>query len=163
MNVSAPEAIFRPFKVHACRVKNARIISRGQKLPFINVNSPLFTFASPLIIAFNLSIADNGGLAEAFLAFTNSSSSEGPMKDLPTLPGLSQFSAEQLFFLSFGSMWCETKTFEALAMQLTGDVHPPHSVRISGAVKNSPEFAKAFKCKKADQMFLPEQKRCKIW
>ena len=42
-------------------------------------------------------IADNGGLREAFRAYTHSVESLGPE---PALPGLQQFSPEQMFFIS---------------------------------------------------------------
>ncbi len=82
-------------------------------------------------------------------------------QESPSLPALAEYNVEQLFFMSYASMWCETKTLESLVSQLTGDPHPPHSVRIWGTMQNSPAFAKAFTCKAEDDL-VPEQ-RCKIW
>jgi predicted metalloendopeptidase len=79
----------------------------------------------------------------------------------PSLPGLTQYDSDQLFFMSFGTLWCETKTLGALASQLTGDPHPPHVARVTSTLRNMPEFAEAFKCKKEDPMVA--EKPCKIW
>lgn len=46
-------------------------------------------------------IADNGGLRQAFQAYKNYVQKNGPE---PRLPGLKQFSPEQLFFLGFATV-----------------------------------------------------------
>jgi predicted metalloendopeptidase len=46
-------------------------------------------------------MADNGGMRQAFLAYKKYVEHNGPDK---RLPGLHQFSPEQLFFLGFASV-----------------------------------------------------------
>lgn len=46
-------------------------------------------------------IADNGGIREAFIAYKMYTKMFGQE---PTLPGFEEYTAEQLFFLSFGNV-----------------------------------------------------------
>lgn len=50
-------------------------------------------------------MADNGGMRQAFLAYKKYVEHNGPDK---RLPGLHQFSPEQLFFLGFATVSLET-------------------------------------------------------
>ena len=69
-------------------------------------------------------IADNGGLKAAFRAYNKWTSdhttmmmtnkqSEFDQTSLP-LPGLHQYSQNQLFFLSFSQVWCSSATPEGM-------------------------------------------------
>jgi predicted metalloendopeptidase len=69
---------------------------------------------------------DNGGMRESLRAYRNQLSPNGEA----SLPGLSKYTNEQLFFMSYARVWCETKTVGALIHQLMGDPHPPAQVRI---------------------------------
>ena len=60
-------------------------------------------------------IADNGGIHEAFRAYIRSIESHGGE---PPLPGLTQFTSEQMFFISFAQVWCEIDTPEELLGQV---------------------------------------------
>ena len=60
-------------------------------------------------------IADNGGIHEAFRAYKHSVESEG---EEPALPGLTQFTSEQMFFISNAQVWCEISTPESLLGQV---------------------------------------------
>ena len=60
-------------------------------------------------------IADNGGVHESFRAYKKSVDSLGPE---PALPGLTQFTPEQMFFVSFSQVWCEIATPESLLGQV---------------------------------------------
>ena len=46
-------------------------------------------------------IADNGGVRESFRAYLKSIEAQGPE---PKLPGLTQFSPEQMFFVSYAQV-----------------------------------------------------------
>ena len=46
-------------------------------------------------------IADNGGIRETYRAYSNSVASEGAE---PKLPGLTQFTSEQLLFVSYAQV-----------------------------------------------------------
>lgn len=83
-------------------------------------------------------IADNGGVHEAFRAYTNSIISQGPEG---LLPGLLEFTPEQIFFIAYAQvcgkfvistevllwsfpffikLWCEKTTDEGLLNQVQG-------------------------------------------
>ena len=77
------------------------------------------------------------------------------------LPGLTEYSTDQLFFMSFANMWCETKSIAALAGQLQSDVHSPGPVRVKAVVSNMKQFQDAFKCKISDKMV--KENKCTVW
>ncbi|XP_029348415.1 endothelin-converting enzyme 1-like [Acyrthosiphon pisum] len=77
------------------------------------------------------------------------------------LPGLEDLSPEQLFFVGFASIWCESTTEQALLNDLLTDVHSPGKIRVLGTLSNSNEFAKAFRCPIGSPMNPSE--KCKIW
>ncbi|XP_037917529.1 endothelin-converting enzyme homolog isoform X2 [Hermetia illucens] len=103
-------------------------------------------------------IADNGGLREAYHAYKLYRQENGPE---PALPGFEQFTHEQLFFISFGNLWCESATPSSMKYALE-DTHCPGQYRLKGVLTNSPEFAKTFGCRKGSGMF-PSNDRCRLW
>uniref|UniRef100_A0AAR5PYJ0 Endothelin-converting enzyme 1 n=2 Tax=Dendroctonus ponderosae TaxID=77166 RepID=A0AAR5PYJ0_DENPD len=104
-------------------------------------------------------LADNGGLNQAYTAYQRYIQKNG---DEPKLPGFEQYSSDQMFFIAYGSIWCETLSMEDLKVQLEHDEHCPNSVRVVGTLQNSLDFAKAFQCPKNSKM-NPERKKCRIW
>ncbi|CAO3627442.1 unnamed protein product [Cunninghamella echinulata] len=98
-------------------------------------------------------LADNGGISVSYEAFNK-------QKDRQRLPGVN-LTAEQLFFVNFGRVWCSKSRPEKAVQQILGDVHSPARARVNGAVQNIPEFAEAFKCAKGKPM-NPVNK-CKVW
>jgi len=109
-------------------------------------------------------IADNGGLARAYESWKLSlmEDDETVRKENQQLPGLTQFTPEQLFFISFGHTWCENYVDEErIIKSLLSDTHSPGFARVIGVVSNSKQFAKAFNCPLKSKM-NPENK-CSIW
>ncbi|XP_026330988.1 neprilysin-21-like [Hyposmocoma kahamanoa] len=102
-------------------------------------------------------IADNGGLREALTALKRHLHKSSPE---PKLPGFEHFSAEQLFFLSYGNLWCGISTKESLQSDL-GDEHSPQQFRAKGALQNSEDFARAWHCPLGSPM--NPKKRCIIF
>ncbi|XP_073971448.1 neprilysin-like isoform X2 [Rhodnius prolixus] len=100
-------------------------------------------------------IADNGGLHSALLAYRKYEAKNGPE---PRLPGLEQYSPEQLFFIAFATNWCESSTKESLLHEVLNDPHSPHKFRVQGSLENSVEFTKAFNCPSQ-----AEKQVCTIW
>ncbi|KAI0153005.1 Metalloprotease [Xylariaceae sp. FL1272] len=98
-------------------------------------------------------IADLGGINVAYEAWQRTRA------DYPgesrRLPGLEEFSPEQLFFLQFGNSWCTTLNATYTEAGLI-DSHSPNMARISGAVANSKGFRDAFQCKKREPT-------CEMW
>uniref|UniRef100_A0A8W7K8Z3 Uncharacterized protein n=1 Tax=Anopheles albimanus TaxID=7167 RepID=A0A8W7K8Z3_ANOAL len=103
-------------------------------------------------------IADNGGLREAFRAYQLYKKSSGKEA---YLPGFEDFTHEQLFFISFGNIWCESHT-QAAAKAYLEDSHCPGKFRLKGVLTNSPEFSQTFGCKTGTAM-NPAADKCRIW
>ena len=106
--------------------------------------------------------SDNGGMREAWGALKKfQSEPERLHQREKRLPGLMEYSSDQLFFMSFANMWCETKTISALAAQLKSDPHSPGPVRVKAVTSNMQEFQDAFKCKIGDKNV--REKKCIVW
>jgi len=105
-------------------------------------------------------IADNGGLREAFMAYKKWKRKN---EDI-AIPGLSNFTQDQLFFIGNAQVWCGKYT-EARAMQLqAADVHSPGKFRVNVVNSNYKEFGKAFSCKMdEDPMYPQEADICRVW
>ncbi|PGH37117.1 endothelin-converting enzyme [[Emmonsia] crescens] len=71
-------------------------------------------------------IADAGGLKAAFRAWKKRDAAS-PSK---ILPGFGKYTKEQLFFFSFGTVWCGKSTPERAATRIETDVHSPPYARI---------------------------------
>ncbi|KAI8820364.1 uncharacterized protein EV422DRAFT_506619 [Fimicolochytrium jonesii] len=105
-------------------------------------------------------LADNGGIAQSYAAWTKEyKSAEGAARN-QLLPGITN-TPEQLFFLSFAQVWCQNIRPEALFAAVASDAHAPARFRVAGTVANTPEFAQAFQCKAGTP--LNPANRCKIW
>lgn len=104
-------------------------------------------------------IADNGGMREAYLAYRLYVKEVG--RERLKLPGLEHYTHEQLFFIAFGNLWCETYTPAASRYALE-DSHCPGQMRLKGVLSNSEEFARTFKCGRGTAM-NPDQPKCRIW
>ncbi|KAH7712060.1 endothelin-converting enzyme, partial [Aphelenchoides avenae] len=78
-----------------------------------------------------------------------------------TVPELKDYSARQLFFMSYGQFWCSNSRPEAARVNLMTDDHSPTKFRVNGVVMNSPEFAAAFNCPQGSPM--NPQNKCIVW
>ncbi|CAH1159649.1 unnamed protein product [Phaedon cochleariae] len=103
-------------------------------------------------------LADNGGLNQAYSAYESYVKTFG---EEPKLPGFEDFSNYQMFFIAYGSIWCETTTIEDLKDQLEYDEHCPNSVRVIATLQNSEDFSRHFNCPAGSRM--NPKKKCKIW
>merc|ERR1712142_130531 len=103
-------------------------------------------------------IADNGGIHESFRAYMRSVDNLGKE---PSLPGLSQFTNEQMFFVSYAQVWCEIQTPEHLLGQILGDPHSPGRFRVIGPLGNSEDFQREFNCPADSPMNRVD--KCKLW
>ncbi len=132
------------------------LLGRGKKRAFENLPHPQITDC------ITRCVSDNGGIREAYRAYRDYlSRSKLTRSTGPALPGLGEFDSDQLFFMSYATVWCEAKTKGQLAAQLATDVHPPNVARVTSVLRNMPEFAEAFNCKAGD--FMVAEKPCKIW
>ncbi|KAI1730234.1 peptidase family m13 domain-containing protein [Ditylenchus destructor] len=107
-------------------------------------------------------IADSGGLIAAFRAYRNHVEAQGGTNSLPGNL-VSQFTGDQLFFLSFAQPFCQAplldyRTFEQYL--LPGVVPPQY--RVTGAVLNNHAFQDAFLCL-AEENPMSSYSACNIW
>lgn len=101
-------------------------------------------------------LGDHGGLKFAYTAFKNAT------KDNP-LPVKDGFTPEQRFFLAYAGVWAQNIT-EAEIRRLT--VIDPHSLgkwRVDGALPLVDAWYDAFHITEKDKLFVPADKRVKIW
>lgn len=101
--------------------------------------------------------ADNGGIHQAYRAYRFWAAKN----KIQSLPGLQNFTADQLFFISFALTWCTNPRAKRLRAQIYSDEHAPARYRINVPLSNMPEFARAFKCSKNSPMY--SKKRCVLW
>ena len=76
------------------------------------------------------------------------------------LPGLN-FTTKQLFWISWGQLWCDKYRDESLENLLKTNDHCPGEFRIKGPLSNMDDFARDFNCPKGSKM-NPE-KKCLVW
>ncbi|PHH53448.1 Neprilysin-11 [Ceratocystis fimbriata CBS 114723] len=88
-------------------------------------------------------ISDFYGLSMAYNAWAKHS--KGTTAN-PLLPGLDFFTRDQLFFVSFGSLWCSKSTSESTLDEAMAGKYTPLSLRTNAIVANSREFQEAFGC-----------------
>lgn len=104
-------------------------------------------------------IADNGGLKQAYRAYTNWLKTQ--TEEEPRLPGLTHLSDHHLFFLNFAQVWCGTMRPEASVNRIRTGLHSPGKFRVIGTLQNSEDFAKVFQCPK--NSYMNPQNKCQIW
>jgi putative endopeptidase len=73
------------------------------------------------------------------------------------------YTAEQRFFLSWGTIWRTKMRDEALKNLIMTDTHAPGMYRAYMPLKNVDAFYTAFDVKKGDQMYLKPEERVRIW
>jgi putative endopeptidase len=101
-------------------------------------------------------IGDLGGLTIAHKAYTIALNGSEP----PVLDGLT---GPQRLFVGWAQVW-RTKAREAEAIRrLAVDPHSPPEFRCNGVVRNLVEFYDAFGVKEGDKLWLPPEKRVRIW
>jgi putative endopeptidase len=101
-------------------------------------------------------IADLGGMTIAYDAFKKTKQGQSDEK-------IDGFTPDQRFFLSWAQIW-RTKATEQRALQLLEiDNHSPGEWRCNGPLSQFEPFYKAFNIKEGDKMFVPVEKRAKVW
>ncbi len=101
-------------------------------------------------------IGDVGGLSMAYRAYKLATKG----KDVPVIDGLT---GDQRFFLAWAQVWRSTQREENYRNRLRTDPHSPEEYRVNGVVRNLDEWYAAFGVKPGDAMYLPPEKRVRIW
>lgn len=101
-------------------------------------------------------IADLGGVIMGLEAYRKTK--QGQSTEL-----INGYTATQRYFLAYAYAWMVNRTDASLAKQIMSDVHSPAEFRINGPLSDIDEFYKAFNIKPTDAMFIPQNKRVKIW
>ncbi|WP_028377245.1 M13 family metallopeptidase [Leeuwenhoekiella sp. MAR_2009_132] len=73
------------------------------------------------------------------------------------------YTAEQRFFISWATIWRTKMRDDALRTRIKTDPHSPGMYRAYVPLQNIDAFYEAFNIKEGDAMFLPVEKRVRIW
>ena len=101
-------------------------------------------------------IGDLGGLIMAYTAYKQSLGG----KEAPVLDGLT---GDQRFFLSWAQVWRAMGREDDTRNRLATDPHSPPEYRVNGVVPNIDEWYAAFNVQPTDKMYIPPEKRVRIW
>ncbi|XP_054271423.1 neprilysin-2 isoform X2 [Macrosteles quadrilineatus] len=104
-------------------------------------------------------IADNGGIKQAYYAYQHWVKEHGREED--RLPGLQDFTPQQMFWISAANTWCSKYRPETLKLRIITGQHSPGEFRVRGPFSNRPEFAKDFSCPTGSKM--NPTKKCQVW
>ncbi|MFP4017611.1 MAG: M13 family metallopeptidase [Bacteroidales bacterium] len=102
-------------------------------------------------------IADLGGLSIAHTAFKNATSN----KELPEK--INGYTPEQRFFLAWARVWAQNIREKEMLRRTKEDVHSLGIHRVNGPVINMENWYNAFSVDEDNELYLPEDKRAKIW
>ena len=102
-------------------------------------------------------IGDLGGIHAAYDALVLH------RKDNVTPEPIDGFTAQERFFLSWGTIWRVKSRDEALKNQVRTDPHSPGYNRASQPLKNMDAFYEVFNVKEGDGMYLKPEDRVYIW
>lgn len=132
-------------------LKRAQILveqfNEFEPLPGLKVNGQL---------TLGENLADLTGLVISHQAYMLSLKGQPP----PVIDGIP---ADQRFYMGWAQSWRAKQRDDSLRQQVLTNVHSPEMYRANGPVRNIPEFYTAFGVKEGDKMFLPAERRVKIW
>jgi len=101
-------------------------------------------------------IADLGGLTLGLDAYHESlHGAKAPVVD--------GFTGDQRVFLGWAQAWAGKMTPEAIRNLTTSDPHSYRKYRVNGVVRNIDAWYSAFGIKPGDAMYIPPEKRARIW
>ena len=101
-------------------------------------------------------IGDVGGLSLAYRAYKIATKD----MDVPVIDGLT---GEQRFFLAWAQVWRSNQREESYRNRLRTDSHSPEEYRVNGVVRNLDAWYEAFGVTEDHELYLPPEKRVKIW
>jgi endothelin-converting enzyme/putative endopeptidase len=101
--------------------------------------------------------ADNGGARLAYMAME----AYAARHNIDLTKKMGGFTPEQQFFIGYAQNWCTNARPQFVRLLVQTDPHAPDQFRANGVVRNMPEFAHAFSCKKGAPM--APVNRCRVW
>jgi putative endopeptidase len=101
-------------------------------------------------------IGDLGGISIGLLAYKMSQGDAEP----PVIDG---FTGIQRVFLGYAQVWRNKYREEALRQLIQTNPHAPSMYRANGAVRNVPEWYKAFGVDEQHTLYVEPEARVKIW
>jgi putative endopeptidase len=101
-------------------------------------------------------IGDLTGVTIAHQAYLRSVGDAAP----PIIDGLT---GVQRFFIGWAQVWRAKARNEQLRSQLLSDPHSPAEVRVNGPLPHVAAFYDAFDVSEGDRMWLPPERRVKLW
>ncbi|HSD62898.1 MAG TPA: M13 family metallopeptidase [Ignavibacteriaceae bacterium] len=101
-------------------------------------------------------LADLGGDVIGWDAFTKTKEYNEGKKIAGLAPA-------QRFWIGYAYSWLGHTRPEALAQQVLTDVHSPNFLRVNGPFSDVDAFYKAFNIKPGQPMYIPPEKRVRIW
>ncbi|MBY5959477.1 M13 family metallopeptidase [Membranicola marinus] len=101
-------------------------------------------------------IGDLGGVNVAYEALMMALEN----KDVGRIDGFTQ---PQRFFINWATIWRTKYREEALRKQIKTDPHSPGMYRAVGPIANMDEFYEAFNIQEGDKLYIPAERRIKIW
>ena len=104
-------------------------------------------------------IGDLGGLSIAYAAYRKYVDDQQGGK-APVIDG---FTGDQRFFMSWAQVWRSLVTESEERRRLLSDPHSPGEFRVNGIVRNVDAWYDAFGVKPGDKLYLPPERRVKIW
>ncbi len=100
--------------------------------------------------------ADIGGIAIAYDAFKMTPEGHDTTK-------IDGYTPDQRFFISLARIWRVKMKDQFLRLWINNNPHSPPMWRVNGPLMNTTPFYKAFNVQPGDSMYLPEDKRIRIW
>jgi putative endopeptidase len=132
----------------------------GSKANHVNTLYDSFTIQDTIHLQGKLTtgenMADIGGIAIAYDAFKLTKQG----KDTVRIDGLTP---DERFFVSFAQCWRFKLKPETERMLVNVDPHSPSMYRINGPLMNFTPFYTTFNVQPGQKMFVPDDKRIKIW
>lgn len=100
--------------------------------------------------------ADIGGVSIAYDAFNMTPEGHDTLK-------IDGYTPDQRFFISIARIWRVKMKDQFLRYWINNNPHSPPVWRVKGPLMNTPAFYVAFNVQPGDSMYLPEDKRIRIW
>lgn len=104
-------------------------------------------------------IGDLGGLSVAYAAYQTFVKEKQGGK----APVIGGYTGDQRFFLAWAQVWRNITSEGETRRRTLSDPHSPGEFRTNGVVRNVDAWYRAFNVKPGDKLYLPPEKRVKIW